>query len=165
MSTEAIAPTPERLRKSKFDTPEIDQKTERRAYKARDVWNEMLRRGEIDPPEHQAAERFEHHYQGYLGHDVRVTDAASGPVDEAQRSGWEKHCHQIDSARSQLIPAEFRAMELLTLGQHDLVAVGLTLSHYRNTVQARAYAIRLVQGALERLAYMWDFRMERPRSW
>lgn len=163
--SETIAPTPERLRKGKFDTPTVDQKTERRAYRARDIWNEMLRRGEIGPPEHQAAERFEHHYLGMLGHDVRVTDAVSLNVDEAQRTGWDKHIHALDAARSELIPKEFLAMELLTIGEHDLVTVGKELSGYRKAETARAYAIRLVQGALERLAYLWDFSLKRPRSW
>jgi len=161
--TEAIAPTPERLRKSKFDTPIVDQTQERRAYRARDIWDEMLRREEIEMPEYRAAERFEHHYLGMMGHDVRITDMSAPIVDDPKkRRGWEKHVFALDEARQELMPKEFRALELLAMGTHDLKLVGVELSRYRNSDTARAYALRTVQGALERLSHLWDYRIKRP---
>lgn len=162
--TEALAPTPERLRRSKWDQPEIDSKTNRRAYRARDVWDEMLRREEIEMPEYRAAERFEHHYLGMMRHDVRITDSTGGKVDETKRTGWDKHIYELDAARSALVPKEYRALELLTLGHHDLVLVGVELSNYRQGKTARAYGLRLVQGALERLSHHWEYRLKRPPS-
>lgn len=160
--TDTIAPTPERLRKSSFDKPIVDQNTERRAYKARDIWDEMLRREEIEMPEYRAAERYEHHYLGMMRHDVRVTDTTGSRVDDDRRSGWDKHIHALDEARSALMPSEFRALELITMGHHDLKLIGVELSRYRNADTARAYALRVVQGGLERLSRLWGYRETRP---
>lgn len=162
MTAEALAPTPERLRKGRFDQPEMTQTVQRRAYRARDIWEELKRRGEIEAPEFQAAERFEHHYLGMMRHDVRITDTSASKVDDDRRTGWDKHIHELDNARSELMPKEFRALELLTLGHHDLALVGTELSRYRNADTARAYALRLVQGSLERLAILWEYRLKRP---
>lgn len=47
MSTDTILPTKERLRRDAFETPHIDQKTDRRAYRALSVPEQMGLPGEL----------------------------------------------------------------------------------------------------------------------
>jgi hypothetical protein len=152
--TEALAPTPERLRRSQWDQPEVDSKTQRRAYKARDPFMEMLRQQEIDGNQFQCAERFEKHYHGAEGHDVRVQDYA-GEASDTTQPPRTVHATHLADARSTLMPDEFRALECLVRDSSTLTQIGFGLSGYANPKQARAYGLAVVRGALQRLTYLW----------
>ena len=158
--TECLAPTPERLRRSEWDTPETDAKTQRRAYRARDPFLEMLRQQEIDGSQFQAAEKFERHYHGAEGHDVRVQDYnEAGDVREFGRT---VHATALADARKALSAKEFRALEVLVRQSSSLYQVGFGLSGYTNKKQAKAYALAVVQGALQRLVDLWLTERRKP---
>jgi len=152
--TEALAPTPERLRRSEWDTPEIDTKTQRRAYKARNPFLEMLRNQEIDGNQFQAAERFERHYPGAEGHDVRVQDYVGEPSDKRQPPRT-IHATHLAEARAALMPDEFRALECLVRESSTLVQIGFGLSGFVCRKQSRGYGLAVVRGALQRLVELW----------
>jgi len=161
--TEALAPTPERLRRSEWDTPEIDTKTQRRAYKSRDPFLEMLRSQEIDGNQFQAAEQFERHYHGAEGHDVRVQDYAGEHCDRRE-FGRTVHATRLADARSTLSSDEFLALERLVRESSTLVQIGFGLSGYTNRQQAKAYGLAVVRGALQRLVDLWITERKRPPS-
>lgn len=161
MTQEALAPTPERLRRSHWDTPEVDSKTNRRAYKARDVFMELLRNGKIDGAQFQAIERFRRHLEGSEGHDVRVTDYLGEPCDYRQPART-MHAIHIADARKELEPLEFMALERLCRESSTLVQVGFGLSGIANPDRARKVAVEAVQKALLKLSYFWGFKRQEP---
>jgi hypothetical protein len=152
--TEALAPTPERLRRSEWDTPEIDTKTQRRAYKVKNPFLEMLRNQEIDGSQFQAAERFERHYHGAEGHDVRVQDYVGEPSDGRQPPRT-IHATHLAEARAALMPDEFRALECLVRESSTLTQIGFGLSGFVCRKQSRGYGLAVVRGALQRLVELW----------
>jgi hypothetical protein len=163
MTQEALAPTPERLRRSEWDQPEIDAKTQRRAYKQRDPFLEMLRMQEIDGAQLQAAEKFERHYHGADGHDVRVQDYASEASDNAE-IGRTFHAAALADAKKTLSKREWHALETLVRDGATLVSVGMQLSIYSNPKQAKAFGLAVTQGALQRLVDLWIIERRRPPS-
>ncbi|PPD07156.1 MAG: hypothetical protein CTY28_10260 [Hyphomicrobium sp.] len=156
-------PTAERAARSEWDHPETDAKTQRRAYKARDPFLEMLRSQEIDGSQFQAAEQFERHYHGAEGHDVRVQDYAGEPCDRRE-FGRTVHATRLADARSTLSPDEFLALERLVRESSTLVQIGFGLSGYTNRQQAKAYGLAVVRGALQRLVDLWITERRRPPS-
>jgi hypothetical protein len=157
MTQEAFSPTPERLRRSRWDIPEVDSKTNRRAYKARDVFMELLREEKIDGAQFQASERFQRHMEGAEGHDVRVVDMAGNPCDERQPART-LHAMHLSDAQKELTDKQFRALVCLCQQSSNMAQVGFGASGYVCAKTARGYGLCLVETALERLAYMWGMK-------
>ena len=163
MTQEALAPTPERLRRSTWDTPEVDSKTNRRAYKARDIFMELLRTQEIDGAQFQAAERFRRHMEGADGHDVRVMDYIGEPSDSRQPART-MHAINLADARKELSVSEYLALERLARESSTLVQVGFGLTGIADKRKARKHAVQVVQRALLKLSFMWGLKRKEPPS-
>lgn len=159
--SECLAPTPERFRRSQWDTPEVDSKTNRRAYKARCVFMELLREEKIDGAQFQAAERFQRHMEGAEGHDVRVVDMAGEPCDDSQPARTLHALHLAD-ARSSLTDKQFRALTYLCQSSSNMQQVGFGASGYVCQKTARGYGLCLVETALETLSFLWGFKRREP---
>lgn len=159
MSTDAIGPTKERLAKSEhWDTPEIDAKTNRRAHKAVDDVTRAWRTGKLEFPHYQAWEKFNRHYEGALLHDVRVTDTTSVRSDNSDAMPpWQFHGEKIAEARADLVPRQFRILELLAEGW-TFKRVGFQFGAYRSRQQSEAYALGVIEDALDRLALLWGLK-------
>ena len=162
MTQEALAPTPERMARSQWDRPETSQATNRRAYRARDPFLEMLRLQQIDGNQFQRSELFERAYHGADGHDVRVQDYVEiGGTAEYSRTFW---ATSLADARRVLSVKEFEALELMVRDGADLVSVGKKFSSYKTAGSARAYGLAMIQTALQRLVDEWKIKRREPPS-
>jgi len=159
-----IGPTPERFRKSEYwDTPEVDSKTNRKAHRTLDDVTRAWRAGKIEFAHFQAWESFVRHYEGALRHDVRVSDTTGNGGDNLDRMPpWQWHGIKISQARDDLVPRQFQVMELLVLGW-TFKQVGFQLSAYKSRQQAEAYALGVIEDALERLALLWGLKRRETR--
>ena len=157
--TDAIGPTQERLRQSDhWDTPEVDAKTNRKAHRTIDDVTRAWRAGKLEFPHFQAWEHFVRHYEGSLRHDVRVTDTTSAGTETSDRMPpWQYHGMKLSQAREDLIPRQYQTLELLSIGW-TFKQVGFQFSAYRSRQQAEAYALGIIEDALERLALLWGLK-------
>ncbi len=161
MTVEAFSPTPERLRRSRWDTPEVDAKTNRRAYKARDVFMELLREEKIDGSQFEASQRFQRHMEGAEGHDVRVVDMSGAPCEDGQPARTFHALHLADAKR-ELTDKQFRALTYLCQQSSNMQQVGFGASGYVCQKTARGYGLCLVETALERLSFLWGLKRKEP---
>lgn len=157
---DAETPTRERLAKARHvETPQVDQKTQRRAFRVLTEFQALAKRGEthgIDRPQYEAAEKFCRHYEGALGIDVRSGDGASGEIDVEEPRTY--HAQKVAEAQRWLLDYEFEALELLALGQASIESIGRRRTHYVDRKQAHAAGLTIVRAALERLALLWGFK-------
>jgi len=158
--TEALAPTPERIAKSRhWDTPGVDSATNRKAFKAVDDVTRAWRQGKLEFAQFQAWEYFQRHWEGALKHDVRVTDAAGDPSGADDRMPpWQYHGFKIAEARSTLTPDQFQALELMTQGW-GFREVGLHFSPYKSRQAAEPFALGMVHASLDILAFLWSLKV------
>lgn len=155
--SENLAPTPERLRRGQWDRPELDQRTQRRTYKQRSIFEDLKRAGHIDQAEFQAAEKYEKHFVGSLGYDCRTSDESNGLSDvECPRT---YHSQKIAQAAKVLTDRQsFAIVCLITDCQARLEIIGRQVTAYRDRAQAKAAATQIVQLGLEQLAYLWGLK-------
>lgn len=161
MTQEALSPTPERLRRSHWDTPEVDQKTNRKAFRELSVIAYLLQRKDIEPEHAQAAYKFQRHMLGALGIDVRNGDGSPDSECEYPRT---YHAQMLAKARDELTPREFMIVERLCQDESTPVSVGFGLSGYARADAARPYGVSAINSALDRLSYFWSFKRREPPS-
>jgi hypothetical protein len=154
--TEALAPTPERLRKGDtFQAPAKDQKHDRPAYRALSAAAVLLQREEIEPEHYNAAQKFYKHMVGALGHDARG-DIGSGlePLEFPRTY----HAQMLAKVRDELTPREFQIVERLCHDESTVVSIGFGLSGYGKRETQRSYGLSAINSALDRLSYFWGFK-------
>jgi len=107
--TETLSPTPERLNKSRFETPSTDQKVKRDAYRAMSIFQSLYASGKLSSEELYASEHLERHYWGAMG--AKVGDKGSGEVSDNHQPAITVHNAALD-AMSKLIdcPMTWRAL-------------------------------------------------------
>lgn len=159
--TEALSPTPERLRRSRWDTPEVDQKTNRVAFRELSVIAQLLQRKDIEPEHAQAAYKFQRHMLGALGVDVRNGDGSPDAECEYPRT---YHGQVLAKARDHLTPREFQIVERLCQDEATPVSIGFGLSGHATHQQAKPYGVSAINSALDRLSYFWGFKRREPPS-
>ena len=157
---DTISPTPERLRQSPhWDTPEVDAKTNRRAYRVLDDVTRAWRAGKIEFAHFQAWEHFHRHWEGAQNHDVRVTDTTGDPMGcDDRMPAWQFHGSKLAQARSTLTPSQFQALELMCQGW-GFGAIGRHFSPYKARQHADGYALGKIEAALDSLAYVWSLKL------
>lgn len=161
--TDAIAPTPERLRQAQYvEQPTVDSKTNRTAAVIGDVFKKMFMAGEISHSEWKAAEKFERHLLGVECRDVRQTDETEGQPDFDAMPAWQRHGIALKRARDCLSDVEFSILERLVKDpKADALRIGMELSVYRDRRQQRAYGVAKIQTALDRLAVEWGMKSKK----
>jgi hypothetical protein len=160
MTQEAIAPTPERLRKGDaFQPPAKDQKHDRPAYRALSAAAVLLQREEIEPEHYEAAQKFYKHMLGAMGHDVRVDFGAGQEPLEFPRT---YHAQMLAKAREELTPREYMIVEQLCHDEATPVSIGFGLSGYVRPDAARPFGVSAINSALDRLSYFWGFKRREP---
>lgn len=151
-----LSPTRERLAKGAFDAPVIDQKVERRAYMAVNVFITLYRADLIEQEHVKAAEKFCKHYEGALGFDVRYGDETGHPDCEEPRT---YHAQMITKACDRLTPSQCAIMVCLTTDpKASLEALGRRHSGYSERRQAKAAATAITREALEQLCLHWGIK-------
>jgi hypothetical protein len=163
--TEAISPTRERLSKNEYwDTPETDTQTNRKAYKSVDDVTRAWRQGKLEFAHFKVWENFQRHFEGAQKHDVRVSDTTGDPSEASDRMpSWQWNGMKLAQARSDLVPSQFQALELMCMGW-GFREVGLHFSPYRTRQQSEAYGLAMIEAALDRLAYLWQIKTRKPPS-
>lgn len=169
--TEDLKPTPETLDKGTFDTPQIDARTNRRTYRKLDTFQVLLRDGKIERAHNEAGQEFIRHYFGVQRRDVRVSSEATRETLTADgMPAWQWHGEKLAEAREALTRDEYTAMEILAANeartrddQISILQLGHTLSGYKKREAAMGYAVRLVEGSLERLAILWGHKAKPHR--
>jgi len=154
--TEALAPTPERLRKGDaFQAPARDQKTDRPAYRALSTAAVLLQREDIEPEHYNAAQKFYKHMIGAMGHDARGDIGSGVEPLEFPRS---YHAQMLAKVRDELTPREYMVVERLCQDEATPVSIGFGLSGYTLHKMQRSYGVSAIYSALDRLSYFWGFK-------
>jgi len=154
----AIAPTIERQRKSLIVQPHTDQKTKRQAYQALGVFERMLSNEDIAPGYYEAARKFEKHYLGSLGIDVRSDNDYTEDAPEYPRS---YHAQMVSRASqgAKLTTIELWALEGIIEGlftcNKEIEDIGRRINGWSCRKMCRGYGLSTVTGALHRLAQHW----------
>jgi hypothetical protein len=154
---DALSPTTEWLRKHDYEAPQIDQETDRRAWRVVTPFDRLFKRGELEFFQLRAAEKLETHWRGSQGHDVRLSDEHSGGSGERLEYPRSYHTAMIVAAKRQLLPREWLAILGLLDGGDDLESAGRKWRACGRREIARAQGLALVSTGLERLAFLWGF--------
>jgi hypothetical protein len=160
--TEALAPTPQRLRKGDhFQAPAKDQKTDRPAYRALSAAAVLLSRKEIEPEHYEAANKFYKHLIGSMGHDARIDIGTGQEPLEYPRT---YHSQMLAKVKDELTPREYMIVERLVRDETTPVSVGFGLSGHATPQQAKPYGVSAINSALDRLAFHFGFKQRHPPS-
>lgn len=164
--TDALTPTKERLRKAKaYDAPAVDPKANRPYYRVKDAIQRMYERQEISEEQEHAARKWERHWLGSLGHDVRNGEGGGSGTDpiELVRSQHASEVARVQATLKAKIIGEnvFRtswtALIDLVEGAHDLAAIGKQrLPSHEKRETARAVGLTVIQNALSVLVDLWQ---------
>jgi hypothetical protein len=157
--TDTIAPTKERLRRDQWDQPCVDQSTNRTAFRAKSKLRQLWDKGEIEADHYQAGLKFERHYLGSLGIDVRTGDD-SGISDGRHKDEIPqvRHGSELAAAKSILTPREFQILSKLISEEATPLTIGFGLSGYTDRRQQLSYGISAIYSALDRLSYHWGMK-------
>lgn len=158
---DALSPTLEQLKRDTYEPPQIDQSTNRRAWRKVTVFENLHNRGEIEFYQLRAAEKVEKHWHGAQGADVRMGDDEGGSIADIEypRS---YHAQKLAQAQSQLRPREWLALQDLIMGA-SLEEVGRKWRAVGTGKIARAQGLVLVCEGLEVLGHYWGLTNEKRR--
>ena len=158
---DALSPTIEQLRRETYEPPQVDQQTNRRAWRKISVFDTLHNRGEIEFFQLRAAEKLEKHWHGAQGADVRMgADEGGGHPDcEYPRT---YHAQKLAQAQAQLRPREWLALQDIIMGA-SLEDVGRKWRACGTRHIARAQALVLVSEGLEVLGNYWGLTNEKRR--
>ena len=154
MTLDATAPTREQLRRFVFEPPQLDQKRNQQAYKKLNPFETLAGRDEIDGSQLLAAQKFERHYWGAFGYDVR---RGEGSTHEPLEYPQSYHGQVIASVKKVLIlPQLYDVIESQVVENMSLVDLGKYLrpSIKRREI-ARNVAVTMISNALDILAIHW----------
>lgn len=154
---DALSPTVEWLRKHEYEPPQIDQQTNRRAWRKLSPFDQIYKRGEIEYCQFRAAEKLEAHWRGSMGHDVRQSDDQAGSSGERLEYPRSYHAQMLAKAKETVLPREWLALMSLLEETDDLQSIGRKWRAVGTAKIARAQGLALVSTGLERLALHWGF--------
>jgi len=119
---DSISPTIEQLRRDTYEAPQRDQKHNRIAYKKLSPFETLLQRDEIDGNQLLAAQKFEGHYWGALGYDVR---RGEGSTHEPLEYPQFYHGEMLATAkRILMLPQLYETLESQVTENMSLVELG-----------------------------------------
>jgi hypothetical protein len=151
---DSMAPTIEQLRRDTYEAPQRDQKRNQVAYKKLSPFETLAQRGEIDGPQLLAAQKFEMHYWGALGYDVR---RGEGSTHEPLEYPQFYHSEMIAAARKVLmLPHLYYVIESQVAENMSLVELGQYLRPaIKRREIARNVAVTMINNGLDILAIHW----------
>jgi len=160
--TETIEPTRERLRRGKFESPSTDQKVDRKAWRQKDIADELG----LSLAETQAYRRFSDEVEA-AGHTLSMTGAYGERI-----GGGDGDCHTamgrlairrvlaMESAKEAIEavrdPVAARCLCAAVDGK-ALHAIGSELLGWKTRNQAKASAHTLVHSAIRSLAQHYGY--------
>jgi hypothetical protein len=151
----SLGPTPERLRRSKWLSPETTRETQRVAWRSLDVFERLHKAGELEFSQLRAAEQFRAHWEGHLRVEVRMSDEVGQGGGKGAEIPQHRHGREVAYMRSHLPPRQFSALVLLTESADCVAEVGRLLCRRRNKPQAYAAGLAVVQEALAGVALLY----------
>lgn len=156
---DTLAPTQERLSKSTWLKPTVDQKVRREAYKALDLWDRLRKSNELEGHQVDAARKLEKHALGVIGVDVRDTDAFTAELRDLDGIDPIIYHGQKLAEAKRVVPArQWHALMMVIQGEsEDLGAIGGAICQIKNRPQARMAAVVLIQEGLTLLSRLWGF--------
>lgn len=162
-----ISPTAERLAKTKaWLKPENDTRTRREYHRVLSLFDRLYQGHKISGEQFQASQRWEQHWNGSRGADVRMDDAGTSDADPSRRQpAIIHHGTQLADAYHRLSRNQGRALDLVCEGVETLPEIGQRIYGYANRSQATGAASVLITEALEALAMHWGYlTRSRPPS-
>lgn len=153
---DALSPTREQIRRDTYEPPQVDQQTNRRAWRRLSVFDGLHNRGEIEFFQLRAAEKLEKIWHGAHGADVRMgMDEGGGHPDcEYPRTYY---AQKLAEAQQQLRPREWLALIDIIMGA-SLEDVGRKWRACGTRHIARAQALVLVYEGLDVLGEFWGLK-------
>ena len=157
---ETMSPTIEQLRRHKYAAPQQDQKRHQVAYKRLTPFEILTQREEIDGNQLLAAQKFDAHYWGAAGYDVRKGE---GSTHEPLEYPQFYHGEMLARARKVLmLPHLYDVIESQVVENMSLVELGQYLKPAtKDRKIARNIAVVLISTALDLLAIHWG-QKQRP---
>lgn len=159
----ALAPTSQRAEKAvaaggDVDEPVSSRNVRRIHFRIVSPLQKMLGAEEIDHAQFQAGEKFQRHYEGYLGSDVRTGNMTSERVDTSEMADDPRHHHglMVTAARLDLTPAMYGGLVQFLVEGQTLVDVGRTWKAFSDRHGARTAGASLVTLTLDRLVILWE---------
>jgi len=152
-----MTPTAERIAKGDLSHNNARDRTQR-VYRQHGLIAKMHDKKLCDLHHVQAFHKYEQHYHGAQGHDVRVSDVGSGDFPDVE-SARTYHAQRIAKANFQISRHGQYALEkIITDSKASLETIGAALSPYQDRRQTTAYGAAVVVEALENLAKWWGMR-------
>ena len=169
--SETIAPTAERLRKSKsFDGPAVDQQVQRNTYRLHSLVEAIYRQHKLSKDCFDAYRRFEADYYSSQYNPSRVCrwgasvgstplnqltdtamDAAEIPIE--RRLFAEQ---RLNRAMDAIGGRPLQALVMAIQDDSDLATIGREMTIYTGKMQAQAAALTLIHVALDKLCLHYD---------
>ena len=149
---DTLAPTPERLARGEILAPEVNQQTQRRAYKALTPIEGLHRAGKISDACKDAGNKLTKHFLGSMGVDVSSGDGCIEPL-EFPRS---YHAAKLAEAQREINNRMvwWALMELVE-ERSTIEDVGRRIYGYNKRESAYGAGLATVSQGLHRLANMW----------
>jgi len=169
--TETVWPTAERLRKSHYEGPAVDQQTSRKNFRILSLMETIYRQHKISENAWKAYRRFEGDWTASQYHASRVcrygASSGSTPLNQltdiamdAAEMGIERRSFAEQRVRSALAAVggqpQVALLMVIDSASGDLAAIGRAISGYRAKMQAQAAAMTLIHVALDRLCLHYD---------
>jgi hypothetical protein len=152
--TEAIAPTPERLRKSEFDRPEQSATVQRVAYRAKGPFERLHNRGCLSCEQLRTAQKIDMHHSGAMG--VKVGNGDGGMPDLESEYSQTYHAQQLANAAAACLPRQWQAiMMLLEVEQMTMAEIGRMFSRHTQKAAAHGAGLEIIQAGLDSIGRMW----------
>jgi hypothetical protein len=160
MTIDALAPTTERLRRSKWLSPETSRETHRVAWRAVCAFERLHNLGKLEHEQVQAGRKFRKHYLGSLGVDVREDEG--GGYHDAPECKRSYHAQMTERVRRVMSPRGYNALVLLVEEDAEARSVGQMLARVRDEKSARTAGTIIVQEALTMAAIHWCLASHPP---
>jgi len=152
--TEAIAPTPERLRKGEFDRPEKSATTLRVAYRAKGPFERLHNRGCLSYEQLRTAQKIDTHHSGAMGVKVGTGDGALPDIDAEYSQTY--HAQKLAEAAGACLPRQWQAIMMLLEVEHMTMAeIGRMFSRHTQKAAAKGAGLEIIQAGLDSIGRMW----------
>lgn len=162
MSTDALGPPIEQLRKGTYEPPQRDQAVNRAAYRRRSPLDTLWDRGEITYPMNRAAEKLDYHHKGAQGVRVQQGDDTALNADTEYPRTY--HAQKLAEAERTVLPVEWSALLAMVEETQTLEEIGRGFRPVSRREIARSTGLSVVSTGLERLALLWGFHSRAPPS-
>lgn len=153
----AILPTREREQHApgRVTHPEISQRRHQRASEVASYVKTLYKLGKLSDREYHAGQKFERHWLGAQGLDVRWD--IGGHTDLVGEEGVVYHGQRVEEARRLWLPHQYRAVVDTIEERKQLHEIGSAWMETNNRPQSYAAGLALVKLSLAQLSVYWGF--------